>query len=572
MRFSVKIFLAVFISIFILGSLLIWTANVYVERRFEQEFFSRYSIFTSILSNALTRLDQNTEMHMLNAARVVADLDARKGILSEEELKELAAKLNVTHIFVIDNTGKFIRSTNEPAHLIPNLFSFSPEYRKLLEGKSQFESTPIIQPKPEPKPYKFLSIANEKKNRIIEVAVRVDFIAKTLAQAAVTDKNVLALSLYDPEGTPFGKFSENQVEFGQQKELLPKTFQPTETTKDVQFYTRVESSHPDCSECNVSGTSKHGQYYYVLKASVSKAELAGLRKGLRTSSLLLGLVNLGIAFLLSRIISRRLVKNIEEAVKRVRAIKAKGLSDRVRLKGKDEVAFLTGEFDNLLDSLEASQLKILEAEKQQVQAEAAKAIASQVAHDIRAPLSALQVAVATGSPEQASRNLIMGATYRIKDIAEELLISYASIDAGASEHFSALKAVSQVIEEKKLLSNSAKFEIIDKKDFVIVGNKSHFQRAVSNFVNNSVEARGDVQLTVTLTVDDGFVKIADNGKGMSPADLESLRSGTNQSSKSFGYGLGFKGSVALLEKMGLHVTIESAESQGTTVLISKLMN
>jgi len=79
-------------------------------------------------------------------------------------------ELSVTHIFVVDKAGNFIRSTNEDPHLIPNAYSFCQDYRKMVAGTSNVEATPIIHPQPEPKPYKFGFVPSQDRQRL-EVAL-----------------------------------------------------------------------------------------------------------------------------------------------------------------------------------------------------------------------------------------------------------------------------------------------------------------------------------------------------------------------------------------------------------------
>ena len=63
-------------------------------------------------------------------------------------------------------------------------------------------------------------------------------------------------------------------------------------------------------------------------------------------------------------------------------------------------------------------------EEQRIRVEAVNKLAKQVAHDIRSPLSALQIGVSSlkGIPEQ-SRVLIRSALDRIQDIANDLLVT-----------------------------------------------------------------------------------------------------------------------------------------------------
>ena len=364
MTFARKIFIAVFLSTLIVGTSLIWAAHKYVENRAETEFSNRYKVFASILADTLTRLDTNTEALMLNAAHVVAAKDKEKGLLTTEELRHLVTQLGITHLFIIDKTGRFVRSTNDDPAGIPNLFSFSPRYKKLLTGELEVEATPVIKPNPEPKPFKFLSIANHDRTRIIEVGIRLDFIANMLVEAIQSDKNVLSMSLYAPDGTTFGTFAPNNIVFESQKAELPSSFERgIETSDAIRFYTKVKPSHPECGQCDVSGTSINGEYYYVLESRISKAALNAIQTKASYIFLLVGLGNLLLSWLLARFLARRLVRNIETAVARVRTMKSGGnLKGRINLDADDEVSFLTKEFDSLLESLEDSQRKLIESE------------------------------------------------------------------------------------------------------------------------------------------------------------------------------------------------------------------
>jgi hypothetical protein len=195
MTFAKKIFIAVFLSTLTIGSILIWAAYKYTINRSEEDFVSRYQVLSRVLADTLNRLDTSTEALMLNAAKVVSEKDEKHGLLSTDHLRELQRELGVTHLFVIDRNGKFLRSTNDDPAGIPNLFSFCENYQKLITGNLKVEATPVIKPNPEPKPFKFLSIPNNDRSRIVEVGVRVDFIAKTLAEAIKSDVNVTSMSL-----------------------------------------------------------------------------------------------------------------------------------------------------------------------------------------------------------------------------------------------------------------------------------------------------------------------------------------------------------------------------------------
>ena len=291
MTFSRKVFFAVLVTTLVVGSAIILTTFRYVREQTSETFVSRYTVFSKVLGDTLTRLDLQTESLMLNAAQVVSGLDAEKGLLSTEELKDIRSQLNVTHIFVVDSAGNFIRSTNEDPSLIPNAYSFCPAYENMIVGDVKTDSTPIIHPQPEPKPYKFLFVPNRSRTRLLEVGVRIDFIAKTLTEALGSDPNVLSMAVYDPNGTSFGSFTAKEYKFIEKKISIPEVLPAVvDDGNTFRVYTKVTSSHPKCCQCDISGTSKNGEYYYVLESVVSKHELSALMAKTKTisSTMLLG--------------------------------------------------------------------------------------------------------------------------------------------------------------------------------------------------------------------------------------------------------------------------------------------
>ncbi|MCB0411575.1 MAG: hypothetical protein KDD22_03570, partial [Bdellovibrionales bacterium] len=265
MRFAQKIFLAVFCSVLFIAAAIWWTTYHFTSRQVEDDFVKRYLSFSKVVGETLTQLDKRTESLMYTAAKYVADKDQGIEPLSTDYLKKVRDDLNITHLFIVDKGGNFVRSTNEDPKLIPNAFSFCPKYKNLVLGSLNIEATPILHPEPEPKPFKFLFVPTENRERLIEVGVRVDFITQTLSEALSSDSNVLSLALYSPHGKSLGKFQADQTSFEEEKIDLPKVFPAWQDHGEYyDFFTKVTSSHPQCCQCDVSGTSLNGEYYYVL--------------------------------------------------------------------------------------------------------------------------------------------------------------------------------------------------------------------------------------------------------------------------------------------------------------------
>ena len=582
MRFERKIFIAVFCATLLIGSTLIWAAYRYVSMKSRDEFISRYKVFTHVLADTLTRLDTSTEALMANAAQVVTDRDTAKGIPSNEELKAMRSQLGMTHIFMADKNGKFIRSTNEDPQLIPNLYSFCDSYKGILDGTSTQNATPIIKPEPEPKPFKFLLMPNAAKNRIVEVGVRVDSIAKTLIEAVKADKNIRSMSLYAPNGTSFGRFSAENVNFDEPTASLPEDLSASiDHANDIHFYSRVISSHPQCCQCDKSGTSKNGEYYYVLESAVSKDDLKAVEAKMRLTFVLLALGNLIVSFLVAKLLSRRLVRNIRTAVQRVRNIKQNdNLGERINLEGKDEVAFLTQEFDKLLGSLQESQKRLVEAEKSESKIQLARV----VAHNIRSPIIAIEMML----PQllmvsSQTRRILSNSVKEIKSLSEKLRYKPESVIVGENadilpdEFVFIPHLIQDVISQKKIeFSEQTNIEIISNisecsSTLLAKVNAIELKSILSNLINNALESYGDnkgkVEVCFSADGNSCEISVRDRGCGISVEYLKDLGRKQITSKGSNERGLGLVHAFSVLESWGEKIEITSENGQGTSVRI-----
>jgi len=575
MNFSKKIFISVFVTTLVLGSLLVWASHSYVSRQAKEAYISRYSVFSRVMGDTLTRLDTSTEALMLNAVKVISERDSLKGVLSTGSLKKMRDELSVTHIFILDKNGKFIRSTNEDPKLIPNVFSFCPAYSKLVTGGSSVESTPIIQPQPEPKPYKFLYIPNFNQTRIIEVGLRVDFVAKTLGEAVGADPNIISMSLFSPDGNTFARFNSESFQFKKGVEPLPATFPAVVESGDMfHIFTKVISSHPKCCQCDISRTSRNGEYYYILESEVSKKELNTLLATTKSIFLLLALANLALAFILSRFLSRRLVKNIEAAVKKIRSIKEEGnLEKRLDIKGDDEVAYLTNEFDRLLDSVEESHHKNIETEKIQTKVQLAK----EVAHNMRSPVLALEMMMPMLSKLPVKiQKVFFDSARDIKNLSERLTRQADSLTGNVSQLINVPVVVEDLVQQKRIEFSGTEDVVIEfhgtnSIDIFAFLDPTEFNAVVSNLINNAIESyphkNGRIQVSCGAKDAECFVIVRDNGGGIPQEFIDKLGTRSMTVGKDRGRGVGLYHAYRTANMWGGKVNIQSSMGMGTMVTL-----
>jgi len=248
--------------------------------------------------------------------------------------------------------------------------------------------------------------------------------------------------------------------------------------------------------------------------------------------------------------------------------------------------FLTKSFEVLKEKNKVQQefhnLEVLQ-EKNKSQQELLNN-ATQVAHDIRSPLAALNTALKClrGLSEE-ERILIRNATHRINDIANNLLVKYKieRKDIAETNEQKHLKAelvsslLDHLISEKRVQMTEKSIDLILK-----FGNNTHscfvnlelgkFKRVISNLINNAseaIESSGIIRVVLAKESDMLTIKIIDNGKGIPEDILLKIKQGKISSTKKEGCGLGISSSVQHIMSWGGSYDIESEVGKGTTFII-----
>ncbi|TBR21238.1 HAMP domain-containing histidine kinase [bacterium] len=215
-------------------------------------------------------------------------------------------------------------------------------------------------------------------------------------------------------------------------------------------------------------------------------------------------------------------------------------------------------------------------------------LASQVAHDIRSPLVALDSIVGEASHIQEDKRLVVrSAVGRIRDIANTLLEKHREAPAGeapeaapdATSPSLLSSLIDPLITEKRVkfrprigVEIDAPWDAASYGLFARV-EPVEFKRAVSNLIDNAVEAipegrTGTVLVSVAAQADAILVRVKDDGRGI-PADLLPRLGAKGEShGKPNGSGLGLYHAKTCAEAWGGRLEIVSKEGRGTTVAIS----
>jgi signal transduction histidine kinase len=188
-------------------------------------------------------------------------------------------------------------------------------------------------------------------------------------------------------------------------------------------------------------------------------------------------------------------------------------------------------------------------------------ITTQVAHDIRSPLTVL-IMLATEARElsEVKRSLMRNAAKRIEAIANDLVHISSAKKIGARSE--SLIPSAEPLTDELLLSILG--EIVDEKrvqlktlpgidieavcaphNFAVAAkvNPGRLKRVLSNLVNNSIEAlsetgSGSIRLVLNATTSEAHITVQDTGPGIEPELLAKLGERGESHGKQLGLGLG----------------------------------
>lgn len=282
---------------------------------------------------------------------------------------------------------------------------------------------------------------------------------------------------------------------------------------------------------------------------------------------------------LKTLIDREIVSPLESLRA---AIESADLSDPASL--SSHARFKVSEIQKLLESFVAvvtrfksEQLLRDQIDRQSVVIE----LATQVAHDIRSPLSALKMAEMHFGPlSEDVRQLVKMAVTRITDIANQLLErskSQNDVIEGKQSYLVA-DSVEKIVSEKRMQyagRAGVRIELnVDEsaRELFASVEPVEFQRIISNLVDNSVEAferSGTIAVTIAAADEDRIeIVISDNGKGI-PADLlPQLGQRGLTVGKQGGSGLGLHHAKESIRRWGGQFEIRSVFGRSTTVQIT----
>ena len=279
-----------------------------------------------------------------------------------------------------------------------------------------------------------------------------------------------------------------------------------------------------------------GGYRLLVGRDISDA--AAFRSEVRTTLLWAGSIALGMGLIGGTVMSRNLLRRVEQVNRTSERVMAGNLSDRIPLHGtRDEFDQLAANLNRMLDQIE----RLMTAMRE---------VTDDVAHDLRTPLSRLRtrlelalVGPPGASPPGASPSgtdlSAGGQSEAIRDAIDEAdrllatfnaLLSIAELEAGARRDQTAPLDLSEVARSAAELYEP----VAEEKGFTLTvmaapgvsirGNRHLLSQAVTNLLDNALKYAGGGQIELRVFAENGqaILEISDQGPGIPEADRHSV--------------------------------------------------
>lgn len=277
-------------------------------------------------------------------------------------------------------------------------------------------------------------------------------------------------------------------------------------------------------------------------------------------------------------LTNRALQPVKEIAATAERLGAEHLSDRLPVRGKDEFALLSSQFNSMLDRIEGSFRRLGEAY------EAQRRFIADASHELKTPLTTVKgrVGVAlrgTHSPERYGEHLraIGRAADSMSTIISDLLLLARSDEAKLSLRRSP-NSVESLVVEAVMAATSAQprpIEVDVPEELTVSADPPLFTRALLNLLSNAIRhTPSDRKVAVRACGDASRVRIEilDEGEGIPAEHLPLIfdrfhRVDPSRDRASGGTGLGLSIVRSIVEAHEGTISVESEVGRGTVFAI-----
>ncbi len=242
-----------------------------------------------------------------------------------------------------------------------------------------------------------------------------------------------------------------------------------------------------------------------------------------------------------------------------------------------EISSLIEAYNDMVEKLDESYLKLAQTEREQAWREMAK----QVAHEIKNPLTPMRLTVQSferrfdpNDPDIKNKvkeysEVLIGQIDTMSSIASAFS-SFASMPAQQNERINVVKAIKLSLEI--FTEDFIRFQPIEEELFTTI-DKTQLIRIITNLVKNAIQAIPSNKLNPEVNVkvykhhSNIVIAISDNGTGVTIADKSRIFE-PKFTTKSSGMGLGLGIIKNIVENYNGTINFETEEGRGTTFFVT----
>jgi signal transduction histidine kinase len=317
-----------------------------------------------------------------------------------------------------------------------------------------------------------------------------------------------------------------------------------------------------------------------LVVAVPDGDLQRTLRDVTLASLALGLIGVVGAVLLGFAISRRVTRDLDALVDGAHAVSRGDLGHKVRTRTRDEIGEVAEAFNSMTDELQTSKERLVQAER----VAAWQQIAQAIAHEIKNPLTPIQMSVETVRKAWKARHPELDAI--IEDSTRTVIDEVGRMKriVGEFSRFARLpKPVRQPCDLGEIVSGAMTMyrgavRVVSELDAglpQVSADRDQMTQVVLNLLENArdaVESKGSDESVGRITVRTrglaGTValEIEDNGPGFDPAIREKLFT-PYFTTKKTGTGLGLSIVHRIVTDHGGKVSAQSEPGMGARFVV-----
>jgi signal transduction histidine kinase len=263
---------------------------------------------------------------------------------------------------------------------------------------------------------------------------------------------------------------------------------------------------------------------YRLLVGRDISDAAAFRDRIKTTLLWSGLGALAIGLIGGSVMSRNMLRRVEQVNRTAERVVAGNLSDRVPRHGtNDEFDQLAANLNGMLDQIERLMTGMRE-------------VTDNVAHDLKTPLSRLRARLELALLGPANPLTQQEAIRAAIDEADRLLATFnallgiAEAEAGAGERIDEPLDLGEIaravgeLYEPVAEENGFALRLDSMSGIMIRGDRHLLSQAIANLLDNAVKYGGASDISITVRQDSrrAAIEIADHGPGIPEKDRETV--------------------------------------------------